>query len=471
MSPIVSFLRGKTILLTGGTGFLGKVIIERLLRVAPDATRVYVLIRARPNASAASVGLTTRFETEILASPLFASLARQHGDGWLSFARAKIVPVAGDVSMPRLGLADGEYERLTGSVDIIINSAASVTFDASIDEAVRHNTRSVQQIAAFARACRSTALVHVSTAYVAGQRAGTIAEAPVEPEFAAAELAAIEAAVRDIRGAEAAERWSSHETRNRLVDAGTQRARGLGWHDSYTYTKALGEMVLTRERGDVPTAIVRPTIIESSLRDPEPGWLENLNVGDPLWVEYGRGRMTEFPLGAGATYDLIPVDFVANAILAILPRVRQSHDIRYYTVGTGSLNPITGGEIQELTYEYFRRHPMRDRRGEPIVVQRLAFATLSEFQEKYAAHERRSATAKRLLYLADLYDAYLNTGLVFDTSNTQQLLDDLDPAARAALNFDVRQIDWRHYIQDVHLPGLRRHVLRDGTRAPIRRHA
>jgi nucleoside-diphosphate-sugar epimerase len=471
LSSTFSYLRGKTILLTGGTGFLGKVIIERLLRHAPDLARIYVLVRPQHSPSAPPIGVATRFETEIVGSAIFDSLAREHGDGWLAFALEKMMPVAGDVSQPRLGLADRQYHALTDRVDIVVNAAASVTFDAAIDEALRHNTASVHAMAAFARACRSAVIVHVSTAYVAGPQTGTILEGPVHPDIANAEISALGDAARGIHEAAAAEGWSGQVTRNRLIEAGMQRAKRLGWHDTYTYTKALGEMVLVRERGDVPTAIVRPSIIESSLRAPEPGWIENLNVADPLWVEYGRGRMTEFPLGLGSVLDLIPVDFVANAILAILPRVAATREVGYYAIGSGCLNPITGGGVLDLTHEYFRRHPMRDRRGNPIRISRLVVTPYAEFQERFAARAQRSAMVKRLLYLADLYHTYMNANCVFDTSRTQRVLDELEPGDRAVLDFDVRHIDWRHYLQDVHLPGLRRHVLRDDARASVRGHA
>jgi hypothetical protein len=78
-----------------------------------------------------------------------------------------------------------------------------------------------------------------------------------------------------------------------------------------------------------------------------------------------------------------------------------------------------------------------------------------------SAEAARSTTMKRLLYLADLYESYANCAFVFDTANTGQLLRDLDPHDHALLNFDVRRIDWRSYIQDVHIPGLRRHVLKE----------
>ena len=463
--PVHVHLRGKTVLLTGGTGFLGKVIVERLLRCAPDIGRIYLLIRTELQHEGAAASAAARFETEVLTSGAFAALARAHGDRWPAFARDKIVPIAGDVSRPRLGLEDGAHAALASRVDIIINGAASVTFDAPLDEALRHNTRSAEQVAAFARACRSAVLVHVSTAYVAGRRTGRIPEGPLTCDVSSAEVDAIDEVVGAVREEAAAERWGARATRARLVREGMARARGLGWHDSYTYTKALGELVLARDRDAVPTAIVRPTIIESSLRDPEPGWLENLNVGDPLWVEYGRGRMPDFPFGADAIYDFVPVDLVANALLAILPRVAESREISYHTIGSGALNPLTGAEMCEITFDYFTRHPMYDRSGRPIPTRRLTCPTPERFREMYTAEARRSVPVKRLLYLADIYEAYIRAAFVFDTSNTQRLLDDLDGADRAALDFDVRGIEWRSYLQDVHIPGLRRHVLRENGRA------
>src|SRR5262245_57367295 len=164
-APLRLHLRGKTVLLTGGTGFFGKVVVERLLRCAPEIGCIYLLIRPQAD-SEAPASAATRFETEVLTSGAFEALARAYGDRWPAFARDKIIPIAGDVSRPRMGLGDDDHKTLASCVDVIINAAASVTFDAPIDEAILHNTRSVEQVAEFARACRSAVLVHVSTAYV-----------------------------------------------------------------------------------------------------------------------------------------------------------------------------------------------------------------------------------------------------------------------------------------------------------------
>ena len=240
--PIRQYLRGRTILLTGGTGFLGKVIVERLLVAAPEIERIFLLIRTASEPAAA------RFEREVLPSSAFDAHARAHGDRWPAFVRSKVVPVAGDVSQPRLGLADDAYAALSSHVDIVINAAASVVLDAPIDEALAHNTRSVEHVTAFARACQSATLMHVSTAFVGGQRSGRIPEGPLAPNVCSREIAAIEVIVAAVRDEAAAGRWNARATRARLVEEGMTRARRLGWHDAYTYTKALGEMVLERDR-------------------------------------------------------------------------------------------------------------------------------------------------------------------------------------------------------------------------------
>jgi len=449
-------LRGKTILLTGGTGFLGKVIVERLLFAAPEIARIYLLIRETAASAAA------RFDEEVLPAGIFAPLSVTHGSQWVRFVREKVVPIAGDVSQPKLGLGDDAFDAVTREVDIVINSAASVAFDAPLDDALLHNTRSTQYVAEFARACRSASLVHISTAYVAGRCAGRVMEGPLS-DIAAEEIPAIDAIVQDIASgmAPAAGAHAARERREQLSAAGMTRARSRGWHDTYTYTKALGEMLVAQHRGAVPTAIVRPTIIESSLRDPEPGWLENLNVGDPLFVEYGRGRMHDFPLRLDTVFDIVPVDLVANAVVALLPHVAGMTNIGYFAIGSGGSNPLTGARLYDISRDYFLQQPMLDRRGQPIPPPAWTFPTPEQFRARLENDARRSTAAKRLMYLADLYAGYTNADYVFDTSNTAALLGQLNPDDRQTLDFDVRRIDWVQYIQDVHIPGLRRHVLKE----------
>lgn len=458
MNELISdFLRGRTLLVTGGTGFLGKVIVERLLRTAPEVERIYLLIRP------SRLTPPERFESEVVRSGAFDALATTYGDRWPRFVRDKVVPIGGDVSHPRLGMDEDTHAELTRSVDLVINSAASVTFDAPLDEALRHNTRSVRHGLEFVRACRSAALVQVSTAYVAGRQAGRIPEAVLSPDVSEREIAAIEVRVAAILEEARAQGAGPREIRTQLAALGMEWARNRGWHDTYTYTKALGEMTLERCRGDVPTAIVRPTIIESSLRDPLPGWLENFRVIDPIFIEFGRGRLPDFPLRRDTVFDIVPVDLVANAVLAVLPHVGDMRrQVGYYAVGSSSLNPVTGARLYDLASEYFLRDPIVDRHGRPIRPPRWTFPSQEQFPALIAGLGSEAAL-KRLQYLAHLYGPYANADCIFDTSNTQDLLASLAGADREALDFDVRRIDWRAYMHEVHFPGLRRKILRDGN--------
>ena len=105
-----------------------------------------------------------------------------------------------------------------------------------------------------------------------------------------------------------------------LVAAGTERARSLGWTDVYTFTKALGERVVTDLGADIEVSIVRPAIVESSWKHPYPGWIEGFKMAEPLILAYGRGELPEFPASADALLDIVPCDYVVNAILAAAPR-------------------------------------------------------------------------------------------------------------------------------------------------------
>ncbi len=101
---------------------------------------------------------------------------------------------------------------------------------------------------------------------------------------------------------------------DQLIQAGRSRAASLGWPDAYAYTKAFGEGALTEMKGDVPVSIVRPSIIESALVEPKPGWIRGFRMAEPVIISYARGLLKEFPGVPEGTVDVIPVDLVVGAI-------------------------------------------------------------------------------------------------------------------------------------------------------------
>ena len=158
----------KTILLTGGTGFLGTALVEKILRSLPELGRLYLLIRASRDRSAAA-----RFEKDVLDSAAFRKLREERGEDFSGYVAGKVCVLEGDVHAPSLGLEEEDLAELSREVDVVIHSAASVVFDAPLDAAVESNVHGTLGLLRLARGWeRRPLFLHVSTAYVAGVRPG-----------------------------------------------------------------------------------------------------------------------------------------------------------------------------------------------------------------------------------------------------------------------------------------------------------
>ncbi|MDH3403393.1 MAG: AMP-binding protein [Acidobacteriota bacterium] len=491
---IVRSLRGERIFITGATGFIGKVLVEKLLWSVPEVGRLILLVRPDGERPAAH-----RLREEILGSPAMGRLRALHGDDWEAWAAGKIEVVAGDLGRERCGLSPAAWAALAARVDRVVASAATVAFDERLDRALALNARGALRTLELARDAGGAPLVHLSTCFVSGRRRGSVAEAVAAPEPTGTAdpdpgplLAALDEAVREAGGPAA------------LAAAGAAMAERYGFHDVYTLTKALGERLLERERGAVPLAIVRPAIVESALAEPLPGWIEAVRVADPLLVAYARGQARELPGDPGARLDVVPVDLVVNATIAALAELRPGRDMtgrdvpRVYHVSS-SRHPIALGQLVEHARQGFARAPLRDARGRAIRVRRARYADPLRWLEKLRARRalalglarrlpatglgrRLGAAARKLAHFArllEIYRPYLDHGARYDDGATRALWSRMSPEERSAFPFDVAAIDWRSYVAGSHVPGLVRFALkaedglppaRTGDAARTRRH-
>jgi fatty acyl-CoA reductase len=529
MSKIADFFAGKTLFITGATGYLGKVLLERVLWQLPQVRRIVLLMRPHcANDPESAVSL--RAERAIFSSSIFTRLRVRHGEHFDAFVRDKVQAVPGDLCSPDLGLSPRSLEMLGSEVDFIINLAAEVNFHERLDYAVRSNTQGPHHLLKFATRFHNPILLHVSTAYVSGRRPGPISEHALQPDVSAFDLMGMangepfrteneitiakrlgesveresqtraargefrESVMAQLRSAgitgadlldDAAERNRRRWVRDRLSKQGLSRARRFGWVDTYSFTKALGEQLLVKSANGIPIIILRPSVVESTLHQPEPGWIEGFRMSSPLLFGYGQGVLPDFPARRHAIIDFIPADFVVSALLASLTAAPRGANPKVFQVASGWENPLRWHQLMEYTHDYFSQLPLVDDSG-PIMpgawtypsarafdawvrrrklILQMAHALCERFEFLPFARRQKDAFAiqqnnlKRLESINRLYAGYCGLDCQFQTDNTRQLLRSLPIEDQREFFFDPAAIDWPTYLREIQLPGVRRHVL------------
>lgn len=505
-------LDGTRIAITGGTGFLGTALIERLLRGVPGC-RLVLLIRPGRRST-----VEQRAKREIFSNDAFNRLREALGkDGFAAMVAQRVAPIAGDVGTDGLALDDDGRTALA-SCGVVIHSAATVSFDSPLDAAVEVNLLGPSRIVETLHALAVTPhLVSVSTCYVAGNRRGAAPEIPVHEspffidvdwrsevqgarraradaeadsrrpdalvrfhkeartEIGAAGVPALAAKTEQRRGA-----W----VKEQMVEAGRARAASLGWPDAYAYTKALGERALLQNRGDVPVSIVRPSIIESSVHEPFPGWIRGFRMAEPVIISYARGLLKEFPGVPEGTVDVIPVDLVVAAIIdAAAGPVPDEPAITQ--VASGSVNPLRYRHLVDMVRTFFTDHPIYDAEGQPIIVPEWSFPgrgrVLRQLERAKGAVEKgervlqalplrgkqaawaatlesKREEVERALAYVELYGAYAECEAIYGVDKLLARWDRLTPEDQATFCFDPRVIDWSDYAPNVHLPSVVAHA-------------
>ncbi len=374
-------LANRHLLLIGVTGFIGKVWLVDLLENVPDIGKITLLIRRNRTTSA-----QRRFEKIVEESPTFDTLHDRHGRKLGAYLKEKVEVVEGDVSLPGLGLDGPTQARLANSLDLIVNSAGLTDFNPDLRDAVSSNVDSAINLLDFLRKCHHAGLMHLSTCYVVGMRDGRVTEElrdnynPAgDPKFdAEREVESLRETIRRVEeraespeldralrrqalgrgGNEASappgeldgvlKRNRARWARNRLARVGLRRAQHLGWPNTYTFTKSLGESILMRRGHDLPIAIVRPSIVESSERSPFTGWNEGINTSGPLSYLLGT-NFRQLPSNERKCLDVIPVDMVSRGMTLIASAVVARRHARLYQLATSAINPVNMGRSIELT--------------------------------------------------------------------------------------------------------------------------
>jgi long-chain acyl-CoA synthetase len=244
------------VLLTGATGFVGMEILARYLERTDRP--VIAPVRARDEAEA----------TERLR----ATVACLFGDGRAFGERLTALPA--DIEEPGLGLDAATRDQVAARVTDIVHSAASVSFTLPLDRSREVNVEGTRRVLELAELCaRRGGLEHfsyISTAYVAGTHKGHFGEDQLDV--------------------------------------------GQRFRNPYEQSKFEAERLVRQADGRLPIQIFRPSIV---VGERTTGWTPAFNVLYSPLKAFARGALPAVPARRSAPVDVVPVDYVADAVFEL----------------------------------------------------------------------------------------------------------------------------------------------------------
>ncbi|MBZ0107827.1 MAG: SDR family oxidoreductase [Candidatus Scalindua rubra] len=369
--------REKVILVTGATGFLGSAITQRLL---VSGCKLRLLIRKRENnTSPISFGREGLIKELILGNELdeySQGQSRVIGDQLnndkllheLFFSNVEVYE--GDITSGSLGLGKQEYKRLCNEVDEVFHCAAVTHFEMQgADEHVVVNIKGTENVLQFANFGKQKRLHYISTAYVAGKQNGIIYE---------------------------------NEMRSEPL-----------FNNEYERSKFVAERLVIKyaKSNDIPYTIYRPGIIVGDSRTGATCKFDNLylfvKVLFNIENSFIKNKSEDLdditirvPGDPDALINLVPIDYVADAIVAILKKSESIGGIYHIT----NPNPPRLCELRDLVMT------LLEIKGIDVKIDREL--------------EKRSLSTVEKLFLRQTrsYYSYLFSRLRFDDSSTQAIL-------------------------------------------------
>ncbi|XP_065216260.1 fatty acyl-CoA reductase wat-like [Planococcus citri] len=330
-TEIQNFYTDKTILITGGSGFLGLLLIEKLLRSCSDLKKVILIVREKRGKS-----VRTRIK-EIFNDEIFEKMKIQNPNYW-----KKVQIITGCCEAPMMGMGEDQVKKLQSEVNIVFHSAATVRFDEHIRNAYETNVSGTKYLLEIAKGMRNLkAFVYVSTAY------------------AQSHLPHIEEKIYP--GALTDEEMSI------LLKGLDDKTLGCltpiilnGRFNTYTMTKGIAEEVVAKHRHELPVAIFRPSIVTATVSDPLTCWTNNIYGATGVFVGSGVGFLRTLYCDPDCKAEIVPADRVVSGLIAVPLHIQKNYynasqdtsrslvkDPVYNFVANQS-NVLTWGSLQEV---------------------------------------------------------------------------------------------------------------------------
>ncbi|XP_044764595.1 fatty acyl-CoA reductase wat-like [Coccinella septempunctata] len=439
-TEIQRFFEGQTVFVTGGTGFLGKLLIEKLLRCCYDLRKIYVLVRNKKGKTQRE-----RFD-EIFEAECFDPLKKKYPN-----FLEKVELVFGDCLLPDVGLSPESIKMLQEEVTTIFHIAATVRFDQHLKSAAFINVRSVRDLIRLSKNMpKLRAFLHVSTAFSFCPR-DTILEEFYRPPLTGEKLLSLVDSLDDSTITEI--------TPILLKD----------WPNSYVFTKAIAESVVRKEGIGLPIVMVRPAIVTVSAREPVPGWIDNMYGVTGVVAGAAMGALRTMPAEPDNNAEFVPVDFVINNIIAAAWDVAQSgrvaetaEDIPIYNYVLSPWFKITWKGFFDLCYESGMNYPTMKAiwyfcfalRPNPIHHQLALFflhTVPAHFMDLIMVCMGKQPVAvkgyQKIKKFLDVISYFARRNWAFGVVNVKKLLKKMSPEDRDMFNFDLHSLDMNEIVR------------------------
>lgn len=287
LTPVQQFYYQRNIFITGGSGLVGKVLIEKLLRCCPGIGMLFIMMRPKRDK-------TIEERAEDMFNCLLFNTVKKIFPGY----RQHIRIIYGDLDKERLGLSDDNFELIKEKVSIVFHSAAQVKFNEKLKVALQCNTIGTIHLLNLCKQMpHLDVIVHVSTSFVKKHYGKTVLERVPKLDVTSSQL------------------LSTFEWINDEAAAAIEKMLLTDYMNSYLYTKSLTEIIIDERHGDMPTAIVRPCTVGPTVREPFGGWMDAFQSMSGLFLAAGKGVLRCMHVVPGLKLEIVPADVVANHLI------------------------------------------------------------------------------------------------------------------------------------------------------------
>ncbi|KAJ8982210.1 hypothetical protein NQ317_013512 [Molorchus minor] len=419
LTPIQEFYVNANVFITGSTGFLGRILVEKLLRSCPGISTVYLLVRNKKGKN-----LHARLD-EVFDDVIYDTLKKE-----CPKFRHKVVGIAGDCSLPGLGLSEQDRNVLIQEVNVVFHVAATVRFDEKLQMAVAINVRATQDILRLANQMKHLkAVMHVSTAF---SNCLFQSERPIEERIYPAPLD-----YRKLIGI-------TENLHDKILDNITPMMLDQ-YPNTYAYTKQIAEDVVKNEGLGLPIGILRPSIVVSTYKEPIRAWINNMYGATGVAAGAGLGLLRSLHCDPQCNANVVPVDMCVNFLIA------AAWDVENQFVK--SKKEATEFEIPVYNYESSNDKPI----------------TWKDFMAKSKMYGMclpsiRAVWMMKIYSKIHKFSAVLSYFSVrqwkFGSYNVNKAIDKMTDKDKEIFFSDLRRLNWDEFFQ-MYLRGVRVYLIQD----------